>query len=369
MNEIITTNLRQLMPYEYFMIDDSIYFHICTAIDNEYVYFFSPYSGCLFSVSRTTGEIKPVICVRMKRDFEYRALFTCGNKLYLLPYNSNVMKVIDKGETSCLDVAISTDDEELGITGCIKRDNILFLYGKRDYIATYNVVTGETSILNIDEKKLIIQHEMKNCFWTDSYLTNGMVYIPTVYNEIIVIDQNNQLNYIKLEDSCSDILQNNICITQNDIYSLYTDKDMTSWAGVYSFDGAIKKKKKIIIDKTTAELPFYTATLSNDAWIVFPAEANNISFIGEKIKKESLKRRCTVFNAKRADDKVFAIDCEHGELITVDIRTERIDEIELWMDSIAEKKMNYSIGEIIMSKNACVNESQVYTLNRFIECL
>ncbi len=348
---------------------EKIYYHICTTIDNEYVYFFSPFSGCLFCTNRNTGETKPVICLQMKRDFEYRVVFNYDDKIYLLPYNSNVMKVIDKDGTRCSDVVISATDESVGMTGCIMRGEQLFMYGRNEYIIVYNVRTSEISIINIEINWQRIHHEIRNCFWVDSYLLDGIIYIPTIHNEIIVIDQHNKLGYIRLVDYRKDILQNNICVTPCDIHSIFTEKDKTSWIGVYSFDGKLKEKQHIIIDNNNGELPFYTAVFSNKTWIIFPAKSDKICFVNGEIRNEKLNRRCTVFSAKLIDDKILAIEFDHGELIIVDARTGKIKEIELWMNSDTEKDVDFAIGKMIKSKNMGVNESQVYTLDRFIGCL
>ena len=355
------------------MKDYRLFDHICPAANGNELFVYSQLMGALFSINIETGKTDCLCFLNISDEYrEFRAVVPEGDYLFILPYFSNVIKKYGRFDKSFQDIYITDGFNSSSLTGGLVRDENIYMNNKNPQIVIMDKNNLNTKILKIDEEEFGVPKDTFDGFWTESYLCGGNIYIPLdKSNKLLVIDENDSLDYITLGNADVNVVQSNIYVTPDKILSMYLDADNNLWMVRFSIDGFEKALEKIEISHQGEDNSFKVAKYSYDSWIIYPFDSDLIYVINNEVRNYKLSRKYRISNAVSLDDgTVCGLDGEQGLLVIVRDNGRSVIEKELYFDDESKNVFEKMLAKSMVNGNRQISEDeQLYTLNRFVEGL
>lgn len=222
---------------------------------------------CLFEIPGDTP-----ICT-------YRTVYYHKNKLYVIPYNSQILYIYDLDNNSIDQVNIGNGSNSYA-TGCISRNEYLYIFGATARICKYNTNTGIIKSIDVVPAEAGMNYSPAQWFWTEAFLSANDIYIPFCdAKELIKIDAYDNCSYIRLGNggTCEalSILQN-----EKGFRSIFL-LDNCIHMEKYGENGGIEEQAIISSFPSLGEKLYSHASFVNNGWLLLPYRSKSIFFISD----------------------------------------------------------------------------------------
>lgn len=362
------------------MLNDEGLKHIGYAKNRNRIWYVTETNHLLMEIDTEKQAIKCLCMIPglLGKSEEYRMLGYYGNKLYILPFRSRYMYEYDlrdgKGDQFQLG-----QDKDVYATGCIYRDEYMYIYGWNAYLIKYHVADRTYCRLDLNTQVLGMDHVPEKWFWTDAFFIKDKIYLPMAdENGVLMIDEKDRISYILLGERHREWRLNNIVVDDEKIHALYMDEDDQVHSSIFDHEGNLLEDADVLFHRDFEHYPYVRAYLCGSRWVLFPYESPGLCCVDEsggdaadmeKIEvRDGEEKRCLCTAVTGLDDGwLYAIDQSTGDVLSVNTSTLKTRRIQL---SLIDESRNF-LSELYQTNPVIfVMELEKFTeLGDFIDVL